>query len=198
MDRYQKYKDKKCKLEVISELVKLYNVFPMFINCLPLHQDAGGGGLETVVAVAEVPHVTRYLLRITSVMLEDDDEPSTELQSAFKNPHNIEMIRKFVTDPQTKSVLIQRCATKGIIFYSLYVFFSKYHLCEYDICIFCCLLLIIVYLANVFFRPLFLYTEETEEGGEVEEEKEVVYLISIGVQFTSIKMNRFVSFIVGL
>ncbi|XP_063589419.1 dynein heavy chain, cytoplasmic-like isoform X2 [Penaeus indicus] len=105
--------------------------------------EEGGGGLETVVAVAEVPHVTRYLLRITSVMLEDDDEPSTELGSAFKNPHNIEMIRKFVTDPQTKSVLIQRCATK----------------------------------------------EETEEGGEVEEEKEVVYLISIGVQFTSIKMN---------
>lgn len=90
-----------------------------------------------------MPQVTRYILRITSVMLEDDDEPSTELQSAFKNPHNIEMIRKFVTDPQTKSVLIQRCATK----------------------------------------------EETEEGGEVEEEKEVVYLISIGVQFTSIKMN---------
>ncbi|XP_063589418.1 dynein heavy chain, cytoplasmic-like isoform X1 [Penaeus indicus] len=109
----------------------------------PGEEDAGGGGLETVVAVAEVPHVTRYLLRITSVMLEDDDEPSTELGSAFKNPHNIEMIRKFVTDPQTKSVLIQRCATK----------------------------------------------EETEEGGEVEEEKEVVYLISIGVQFTSIKMN---------
>ncbi|XP_069984451.1 dynein heavy chain, cytoplasmic isoform X3 [Penaeus vannamei] len=109
----------------------------------PGEEDAGGGGLETVVAVAEVPQVTRYILRITSVMLEDDDEPSTELQSAFKNPHNIEMIRKFVTDPQTKSVLIQRCATK----------------------------------------------EETEEGGEVEEEKEVVYLISIGVQFTSIKMN---------
>lgn len=69
--------------------------------------------METVVAVAEVPQVTRYLLRITSVMLEDDDDPSVELQTAFKNSHNIEMIRKFVTDPQTKSVLIQRCATKG-------------------------------------------------------------------------------------
>ncbi|XP_042877143.1 dynein heavy chain, cytoplasmic-like isoform X5 [Penaeus japonicus] len=109
----------------------------------PGEEDAGGGGLETVVAVAEVPQVTRYLLRITSVMLEDDDDPSVELQTAFKNSHNIEMIRKFVTDPQTKSVLIQRCATK----------------------------------------------EETEEGGEVEEEKEVVYLINVGVQFTSIKMN---------
>ncbi|KAK3866515.1 hypothetical protein Pcinc_027959 [Petrolisthes cinctipes] len=105
--------------------------------------DGGGGGLETVVAVAEVEVVLRYLQRLALVMLEDDDQPSSELQVAFKNPQHVEVSRKFIADPQTKSLLIQRCATK----------------------------------------------DETEEGGEVEEEKEVMYHISSGVYFTSIKMN---------
>ena len=35
-----------------------------------------------------------------------------------------------------------------------------------------------------------ILTDEVEEGSEVEEEKEVVYVITNGVHFTSIKMNR--------
>lgn len=39
---------------------------------------------------------------------------------------------------------------------------------------------------------MYFITDETEEGGEVEEEKEVMYHISSGLYFTSIKMNRYV------
>ncbi|XP_050702243.1 dynein heavy chain, cytoplasmic-like isoform X2 [Eriocheir sinensis] len=105
--------------------------------------DGGGGGLETVVAVADVEAVARHLQRVAQVMLEEDDKPSAELVTAIRSVQALEVVRKFVADPQTKSVLIQRCATK----------------------------------------------EDTEEGAEVEEEKEVVYHISSGVYFTSIKMN---------
>lgn len=66
-----------------------------------------------MVAVAEVDVVLRYLQRLTLVMLEDDDQPSPELQLAFKSPQYLEVMRKFIADPQTKSILIQRCATKG-------------------------------------------------------------------------------------
>lgn len=83
--------------------------------------DGGGGGLETVVAVAEVEMVLRYLQRLSLVMLEEDDQPSQELQVAFKNPQYVEVIRKFIADPQTKSILIQRCATKGLSVICLYL-----------------------------------------------------------------------------
>lgn len=77
----------------------------------------GGGGLETVVSVAEVDAVVRYIRRVASVMLEDDEEASPELQTALNSPQYLEMIRKFLGDTQTKSLLIQRCATKGKVHY---------------------------------------------------------------------------------
>ncbi|XP_066987022.1 dynein heavy chain, cytoplasmic isoform X2 [Macrobrachium rosenbergii] len=103
----------------------------------------GGGGLETVVAVADVGLVVRHLLKISYALLEEGDEPSIELQSAFKASHHLEAVRKFVSDSQTRVLLVQRCATK----------------------------------------------EETEEGGEMEEEKEVIYMISIGVHYANSKMS---------
>ncbi|KAG0726862.1 Dynein heavy chain, cytoplasmic [Chionoecetes opilio] len=109
----------------------------------PGEEDGSGGGLETVVAVAEVEAVVRHMQRLTQVMLEEVDQPSAELLAAMRNPQTQEVVRKFVADPQTKTVLIQRSSTK----------------------------------------------EDTEEGAEVEEDKEVVYHISSGVFFTSIKMN---------
>ncbi|XP_045114160.1 dynein heavy chain, cytoplasmic-like isoform X3 [Portunus trituberculatus] len=105
--------------------------------------DGGSGGLETVVAVAEVEAVAKHLQRLSQVLLEEEDQPSPELVAAMKSPAVLEVIRKFVADPQTKSILIQRSTTK----------------------------------------------EETEEGAEVEEDKEVVYHISSGVFFTSTKMS---------
>ena len=77
----------------------------------------GGGGLETVVAVADVGLVVRHLLRITSALLEDGDDPTTELQSAFKASHHLECVRKFVSDSQIRVLLVQRCSTKGKILF---------------------------------------------------------------------------------
>lgn len=73
-----------------------------------------------MVALAEVDAVVRYVRRVAVVMLEEDDEPSVELQTALKTPQYVEAVRKFVGDPQTKSLLVQRCATKGM-FVSCYV-----------------------------------------------------------------------------
>ncbi len=66
-----------------------------------------------MVAVAEVEAVAKHLQRLTQVMLEEEDQPSPELVSAIRSSQAMEVVRKFVADPQTKSVLIQRCATKG-------------------------------------------------------------------------------------
>ncbi|XP_042240101.1 dynein heavy chain, cytoplasmic-like isoform X4 [Homarus americanus] len=109
----------------------------------PGDEGDGGGVLETVGAVAEVDAVIRYVKRVASVMLEDDDEASSELQAALNAPQYQDVVRKFVADPQAKSLLVQRSATK----------------------------------------------EETEEGSEMEEEKDVVFHLSTGVHFSSIKMN---------
>lgn len=66
-----------------------------------------------MVAVAEVEAVARHLQRLAQVMLEEDDKPSAELVAAIRSAQALEVVRKFVADPQTKSILIQRCATKG-------------------------------------------------------------------------------------
>ncbi|KAG7158919.1 Dynein heavy chain, cytoplasmic-like [Homarus americanus] len=92
----------------------------------PGDEGDGGGVLETVGAVAEVDAVIRYVKRVASVMLEDDDEASSELQAALNAPQ---------------------------------------------------------------YQDFDFNTEETEEGSEMEEEKDVVFHLSTGVHFSSIKMN---------
>merc|ERR1711874_677510 len=62
----------------------------------PGEEGDGGGGLDAVVAVAEVSGVVIYVQRITHCMLEGEDEPSQPLQAALKAQHHQETIRKFV------------------------------------------------------------------------------------------------------
>lgn len=69
------------------------------------------------MAVAEVEAVAKHLQRLSQVMLEEEDQPSPELVAAMKSPPILEVIRKFVADPQTKSILIQRSTTKGLCIY---------------------------------------------------------------------------------
>uniref|UniRef100_A0A2P2HXP1 Dynein heavy chain, cytoplasmic n=1 Tax=Hirondellea gigas TaxID=1518452 RepID=A0A2P2HXP1_9CRUS len=72
--------------------------------------DAGGGGME--VAVAEVSKMCLWLQRITWSLLEDADIVSQALKSALEAPAHVEAVRKFVSDPQVKTILIQRNAAK--------------------------------------------------------------------------------------
>ncbi|RXG70210.1 hypothetical protein Avbf_09098, partial [Armadillidium vulgare] len=108
--------------------------------------DGGGNSttaIDSVVPTTDIQGCVRYITRIAMVMLEEDEEPSPQLKTALENQHHLEAIHKFISDPQTKILFIQRCSTK----------------------------------------------DETEEGSDGEEEREISYTISVNVQFTSVKMN---------
>ena len=68
-----------------------------------------------VVAVqsVEVPSFLSYLKRIVPVLLDDEDPNLKALQNAVTDKNHVEAVKKFLTDPQTLSLIVQRPSVKG-------------------------------------------------------------------------------------
>ena len=64
-------------------------------------------------AVMEVSAFANYLRRVIPVLLEDAEDTPAALVSALKERHAIESMKKFISDPQVPTLLIQRLAIKG-------------------------------------------------------------------------------------
>ena len=75
--------------------------------------DQEGQAAPAVQAVAEVDKFAAYLCRCTPVLLEDQVEPSPAFKVAVADRQNAEQIRKFLSDPQSPALLVQRSSTKG-------------------------------------------------------------------------------------
>lgn len=75
--------------------------------------DQEGPAAPAVQAVAEVEKFVVYLCRCAPVLLEDQVEPSPGFKVALADRQHTEQIRKFLSDPQTPALLIQRSSTKG-------------------------------------------------------------------------------------
>ncbi|CAH3116472.1 unnamed protein product [Pocillopora meandrina] len=63
-------------------------------------------------AVVDVKSFTNYLRRIVPLLLEGDPEIPLELDTALKDALHVDYIRKFVSDAQTRSLLVQRTPLK--------------------------------------------------------------------------------------
>lgn len=74
---------------------------------------AGGGNSLEVAAIADVSVVCTWLQRMLWGMLEDGDSASSALKASLEMTLHVEAVRKFVADPQVKTLLIQRSSTKG-------------------------------------------------------------------------------------
>ena len=130
------------------------------------------GQAQVQVAVADVNHFLKYLRRAVPICLEEDSVASPAFEAALSDKGHQEAIRKFISDPQTRSIFIQRSSTKG----------------KYDWMLSCSLLAV----------PLKLHVLSSDEDGvagdqvgESEDDRDLVnYFISSNVQFTSSKMNR--------
>ncbi|CAN8013158.1 unnamed protein product [Ixodes persulcatus] len=64
------------------------------------------------VELADVGLLVKYLRRVVPVLLEEDDVVHPSLESALSDKGNLEILRKFIADPQTRSLLIQRSSSK--------------------------------------------------------------------------------------
>lgn len=146
--------------------------------------------METVDATTDIQGFVQYISRLIMVMLEEEDEPSNQLKNALKHPQHLEAIQKFASDPQTKILFIQRCSSKGkILQYNCFIRALYNTLCWV-------LIDFTMNYSSIKQRnikiSLHICVDEGEEGAEGDDEKEISYNIATNVQFTSIKMNRYV------
>ena len=79
--------------------------------------DQEGQAAPAVQAVAEVEKFAAYLCRCAPILLEDQVEPSPAFKVAVADRQHTEQIRKFLSDPQSPTLLVQRSSTKGNLTY---------------------------------------------------------------------------------
>ena len=68
---------------------------------------------DDAVALAEVALVCEHVRRAAGVLLEEAPTLPRTLQQALEDKLNQECIKKFIGDPQTRSLLVERVSAKG-------------------------------------------------------------------------------------
>lgn len=72
-----------------------------------------GDQAQVQVALADVNNFLKYLRKAVPVCLEEDVITSQAFETALGDKSHQEAIRKFISDPQTRAIFIQRSSTKG-------------------------------------------------------------------------------------
>ena len=72
--------------------------------------DSGDGGEPPTptVATADLAKVVQYISNVSAGILDDDPSGSPELDKALQHPANVEFIKKFISDSQTRSMVVYR------------------------------------------------------------------------------------------
>ena len=75
----------------------------------------GSAGLEVsaVQNVADVSVLQKHLRKLVPLLLEDGGEAPAALEAALEEKSALEQMRKFLSDPQVHSVLVERSTLKG-------------------------------------------------------------------------------------
>lgn len=83
--------------------------------------DPGGGGedgsagleVSAVQNVADVSMLQKHLRKLVPLLLEDGGEAPAALEAALEEKSALEQMRKFLSDPQVHTVLVERSTLKG-------------------------------------------------------------------------------------
>lgn len=62
--------------------------------------------------LVDVSQFIKYIKRVVPVLLEDEDEIHPSLQVALSDRSNLDTLKKFISDPQCRALLIQRSSSK--------------------------------------------------------------------------------------
>lgn len=75
----------------------------------------GSAGLEVsaVQNVADVSVLQKHLRKLVPLLLEDGGEAPAALEAALEEKSALEQMRKFLSDPQVHTVLVERSTLKG-------------------------------------------------------------------------------------
>lgn len=69
--------------------------------------------VEQTVQAVDVSVLIDYLKRIVPALMEEDNVLRKSFRQLIEDPAQKEKMIKFITDPQVKSILIQRSSVKG-------------------------------------------------------------------------------------
>ncbi|XP_055497118.1 cytoplasmic dynein 1 heavy chain 1 isoform X1 [Leucoraja erinacea] len=77
-------------------------------------EDGGGGsGLEvTVQNIADVSLLQKHIRKLVPLLLEDGGDAPASLEAAFEEKSAVEQMKKFLSDPQMHTVLVERTTLK--------------------------------------------------------------------------------------
>lgn len=77
----------------------------------------GSAGLEVsaVQNVADVSVLQKHLRKLVPLLLEDGGEAPAALEAALEEKSALEQMRKFLSDPQVHTVLVERSTLKGAV-----------------------------------------------------------------------------------
>ncbi len=76
----------------------------------------GGGGMEVSAAVqtvADASVLQKHIRKLVPLLLEDGGDAPASLESALEEKSALEQMRKFLSDSQVHSILVERSALKG-------------------------------------------------------------------------------------
>lgn len=69
---------------------------------------------QPAVQAVDVSVLIRYLKAIVPALLEEDNSLHQSLEAVLKDTAVLDKFRKFITDPQTRAILVQRTSAKGM------------------------------------------------------------------------------------
>lgn len=72
-----------------------------------------GDSAQVQVSLADMNSFLKYLRKVVPVCLEEDAVSSSALETALTDKSHQEAVRRFISDPQTRAIFIQRSSTKG-------------------------------------------------------------------------------------
>ncbi|XP_016305378.1 LOW QUALITY PROTEIN: cytoplasmic dynein 1 heavy chain 1-like [Sinocyclocheilus anshuiensis] len=78
-------------------------------------EDGGGGGMEVSAAVqtvADASVLQKHFRKLVPLLLEDGGDAPASLETALEEKSALEQMRKFLSDPQIHSILVERSALK--------------------------------------------------------------------------------------
>ena len=69
--------------------------------------------IEQIQEIAVVENLQNYIVKLVSLLLEDNGDSSKSLLKTIMEQNTKEMMKKFLGDSQAKSLMIERLSTKG-------------------------------------------------------------------------------------
>ncbi|KAJ0063304.1 hypothetical protein NL108_015773, partial [Boleophthalmus pectinirostris] len=79
-------------------------------------EENSGGTMEvsTAQTVADISVLQKHIRKLVPLLLEDGGEAPSSLESALEEKSSVEQMRKFLSDPQIHTILVERSCLKGL------------------------------------------------------------------------------------